>query len=66
MLSTKPANASLSVRCLAQTPARKTSALRVICPPADDLMASAKTASTSSYSTGSRGRVEHAGTLRAE
>ena len=35
-MTTKQASASWSVRCLAQTPARIISALRVICPVVDD------------------------------
>jgi hypothetical protein len=52
-MNTKPASASLSVRCLAQTPARKTSPARVIWPPAEDWIALVNAASTSSKSTGS-------------
>ena len=39
-MNTKPASVRCSVRCLAQRPARKTSAFRVICPPADERIAS--------------------------
>jgi hypothetical protein len=35
-MNTKPASTNLCVRCLAQTPARKSSALRVAWPSADD------------------------------
>jgi hypothetical protein len=54
-ITTNPASANRSARCLAQTPARKTSALRVICPPAEDRIASASRASTSFQPAGSKG-----------